>query len=242
MSPVLKSDRLKPDSNYQIFKLYITMINFYLQPVFVSIFYLFSVNYLFGQTETKPENVIKEYTNIGEALTSPEKVLRLDLSNTQAKLIPDTLWLKFKNLEYLSLKNDHLIEIPEGIGFLQNLKVLDLSGNDFKVLPKSFANLYNLNEIYLNDEKYMDVDKSINVIRNLPNLKILHLENDNLKRLPESIIQITTLEALYINNNKFKEFPRELKELKNLKFVDLHDNKFNIKGMDSQSFGYKMRF
>jgi Leucine-rich repeat (LRR) protein len=44
-------------------------------------------------------------------------------------------WSKFINLEYLSLKNDHLKEIPSGITKNKTLKSIDLSGNDFAILP-----------------------------------------------------------------------------------------------------------
>lgn len=220
------------------------MTNFYIRPLIIAWFWISFFQSLSGQTSKDFLNQKEEFTNIEEALKAPDKVYRLNLTEKQVEFIPDSMWDKFQNLEYLSLKNDHLREIPEGIGYLKNLKVLDLSGNDFKVLPNSFSNLYNLNEIYLNDEKNMNVEASIDVIKDLPNLRILHLENDNLKKIPTSLLRLQNLEALYINNNKFKKVPLELGELKNLKFVDIHDNKFklNLNGIDNQSFGYKMRF
>lgn len=62
----------------------------------------------------------KEYFSLEEALKQAGKVKRLNLSNQQIQ-IPDTVWSKFTNLEYLSLKNDHLKKIPVGIC---NLKIL----------------------------------------------------------------------------------------------------------------------
>ncbi|MFT7230731.1 MAG: Leucine-rich repeat (LRR) protein, partial [Bacteroidia bacterium] len=74
----------------------------------------------------------KEFTSLSEALENPENVYRLNLSNQNVRF-SDTIWSKFTNLKYLSLKNDHLKNIPAEIGNLKNLEVLDLSGNDFKV-------------------------------------------------------------------------------------------------------------
>lgn len=187
---------------------------------------------------------IKEYSNLDEALKTPEKVYRLNLSNQQFKMPPDTIWSRFINLEYLSFKNDHLTTLPIGIGYLKKLKVLDLSGNDFKILPQSFSNLENLTELFLNDEKKMDIDKSLLVIENLPGLKILHLENDNLKKIPKNLLHFKNLQTLYLNNNKFKQLPIDLKLLKNLNYLDLHDNKFrlNNQGFKNQDFGIKIRF
>lgn len=95
-----------------------------------------------------------EFKNLKEALKSPEKVFRLNLSNQPVNL-PDSIWSTFINLEYLSLKDDHLIEFPKGITRLKKLKTLDLSGNDFKEIPVQFLELSNLEELYLNDQKIL---------------------------------------------------------------------------------------
>jgi len=60
----------------------------------------------------------KTYTSIEEALRNPETVRKLDLSNQKIDF-PEGFWSKFKNLEYLSLKNDGLTFLPEGISQLQ---------------------------------------------------------------------------------------------------------------------------
>lgn len=180
-----------------------------------------------------------EYIDMEDALKNPEKVIKLNLSNKTFKIPSDTIWSKFINLEYLSLKDDHLKEIPSGIGNLKNLKTLDLSGNDFKILPKTFSNLSNLGELFLNDEKKIDFNKSIFVIKDLPNLKIIHLENDNLSKIPKNLFLLNNLESLYINNNNFRSVPLEPKKIKKLKFIDLHDNKHKLV---NQAFGIKIQF
>lgn len=185
----------------------------------------------------------KEFFSLDEALKNPENVYRIDLSNQNLQ-ISDTIWSKFTNLQYLSLKNDHLKQIPAGIGYLKNLKVLDLSGNDFKVLPSTFINLTKLQELFLNDDKYLKFKKNIPILSTLPNLKSLHIENDGLKSLPKDIYRLSHLESLYLNNNQFKQLPIELEGLKNLQYLDFHDNKFRLSPQDiqNQNFGYKIKF
>ena len=106
-----------------------------------------------AQSKLDSAQTNKVFLNLEEALLNPENVYRLNLNNQK---IPtsDTIWSKFSNLQYLSLRNDQLKQIPSGIGNLKNLKILDLSGNDFKTLPSTFRNLLNLQELYLNDGKY----------------------------------------------------------------------------------------
>ena len=198
-----------------------------------------------GQTKIDSTNIKKEYTSLEEALKNPEKVYNLNLSN-QNVTIPKDAWSKFVNLEVLSFKNDHLKEIPMEIGFLKNLKVLDLSGNDFTSLPKSFSELNHLEELFLNDEKYLQFDKNKKTL-NLPkNLRILHLEDDNLSNLPKEVYDLQNLESLFLNHNNFIEVPKDLEGLKNLRQLDFHDNKIPAQLRDlnhqNQNFGFKIIF
>lgn len=193
---------------------------------------------VFSQNNDK----IKEYTSLSEALKEPEKVLRLNLSNQNINLSNEN-WSKFINLEYLSLKNDHLKEIPSAITNIKSLKTIDLSNNEFTNLPEEFSNLTNLEEIYLNDEKNMNLPKTLTILSKLPKLKSLHLENDNLSVLPSELLSFKNLESLYLNNNKFKEIPK-LETLDHLKYLDLKDNNINpeLQDMKNLNFGFKINF
>jgi Leucine-rich repeat (LRR) protein len=185
----------------------------------------------------------REFTSLDEALRNPEEVYRLNLSGQTVQL-SDSLWSKFTNLQYLSLKNDGLREIPEGIGSLRSLKVLDLSGNDFKELPPTFVNLTNLEELFLNEERNLKLEKSIPILSQLPSLRLLHLENNALKKLPKNVFMLNRIESLYLNKNRFSELPQELKSLKNLNFVDFHDNEppLPMQELQTERFGIKIGF
>jgi Leucine-rich repeat (LRR) protein len=193
-----------------------------------------------AQSTLDSSQLNKEFFSLDEALKNPINVYRLDLSNQNIDF-SDTMWSIFTNLQYLSLKNDHLKEIPSGSGYLKSLTVLDLSGNDFTVLPSTFVNLVNLKELYINDDKYFQFDKNIPILMNLPNLISLHVENDGLTSLPKDVFRLSHLESLYLNNNQFKNIPIELKELKTLKYLDLHDNKFKLPTLDIQDPKYNFK-
>ena len=196
-------------------------------------------NTLFGQVKYDKN---KEYNNLDEALRNPEKIFKLNLSN---QTVPLTMvdWSKFINLEYLSLKNDHLKEIPLGITRLKTLRTIDLSGNNFNNLPSDFDKLTELEEVFLNDESNMNVPKTLETLAKLPNLKTLHLENDNLQLLPSELLQFRTLENLYLGNNDLKRMPA-LQSLDHLKYLDLKGNQISpeFRDMQNMNFGLKINF
>ncbi|MDZ7605279.1 MAG: leucine-rich repeat domain-containing protein [Cyclobacteriaceae bacterium] len=208
---------------------------------FSLVLFSFFIQSLRAQSTADSIQMKKEIVSLEEALNNPEKVYRLNLSNQNIQ-IPDTIWSKFTNLQFLSLKNDHLKQIPNGIGNLKNLQVLDLSGNDFKVLPSTFSRLSKLEELFLNDEKNFQFEKNITILSNLPSLRFLHLENDGLKRLPKSFYNLNQIQSLYLNDNKFKEVPKELIDLKNLRYLEMQNNAIVLPAPELQGFGIEIRF
>lgn len=193
---------------------------------------------IYGQTDDsiKIENT---YSNLEEALKNPDNVYRLDLSNQFFNQFPASV-AKFKNLRYLSLKNDHLKEIPKEISLLTKLKILDLSGNDFKFLPVEMKKLKNLEEIYLNDEPSADVIQELSILAKLPKLRILHLENDKMGILPKSINNLKHLEKLYLNDNELTDLPPYITNNKKLFYIDMKNNPFQWKG--ERPFGITINF
>ncbi|NMR35597.1 leucine-rich repeat domain-containing protein [Chryseobacterium aquaticum] len=184
-----------------------------------------------------------EFKSIKEANVNPEKVLRLNLID-ETENIENIDWKKFKNLEYLSLKNLHLKGIPNGIGLLPKLKILDVSGNDFKFIPSNFTQLTMLEELFLNDEKNIDFSQNIDVISKIKSLKILHIENDGLKKLPPNFWKLNYLESVYLNNNQLKEFNIPKNKINNLKNIYLDNNLFVPSDMNrlNSQYGTLLRF
>lgn len=191
--------------------------------------------------QSNPIADTKRFVSLSEALLSPNEVISLDLSNQKISL-EDIDWSVFSNLEYLSLKNDNLTIIPEGISKLSNLKKLDLSGNNFKVLSNTLKSLSKLEVLYLNDEKEFDLEKSMDVLSKLTSLKELHLENDKLQVLPKQFDKMKSLELLYLNDNYFMELPKQIMQLDHLRFLDFKNNKadVNLQELKNLNFGFKI--
>ena len=185
----------------------------------------------------------KEYTNIEEALKEPDKVIRLNLENQKNhdyfKVLP-----KFKNLEYLNLRNTDLDVVPEEILILKHLRTLDMGHNNFILLPKNFSSLKNLQELYLDEDKNFNLFEGFEILSQLKHLKVLHLENDGIKELPGNIGKLSHLKKLYLSENDLKTLPIEIKGLKNLNYLDVYHNPIiaplNI--IKTYQGGFKIRF
>ncbi|MFT7352559.1 MAG: Leucine-rich repeat (LRR) protein [Flavobacterium sp.] len=202
---------------------------------------LFFVQPILAQENPKIKTEIT-YSTYLDAVKNPGNITRLKLNNLkEINAISD--WSKLSNIEYLSLENDHLKELPTFIVNLKKLKVIDLSGNDFKQLPKEFSLLQNLEEIYLNNEKDLDLPNTLSVLSKLPKLKTLHLENDNIDSLPVEILNLKNLEELYLTNNKLLDIPK-IETLEHLKYLDLKKNKIKpeLQDIKNLNFGFKITF
>jgi len=117
---------------------------------------------------------------------------------------------KFENLKVLcicSFTDNYVIsrgkiclrKLPDSIGNLINLRILDLSSNNLCDLPDSIGNLKNLEELYLFENH--NLSKLPDSIGNLENLKILDLQGTNLNTLPESMENLTNLENLSLSKS-----------------------------------------
>ena len=73
-----------------------------------------------------------------------------------------------KNLEVLSLKNNHLSYIPESFANLNNLKILDLSNNNISYFPRFFQ--------YAPKYVFTLFNLKGNPIRCLSNISLVHLQ------------------------------------------------------------------
>ena len=91
------------------------------------------------------------------------------------------------NLKWLHLSEKSFSTLPESIGQLQNLQVLDLERcKNLTTLPESIGQLQNLQKLDLgNCEKLTTLPESIGQLQNLQELNLFRCEN--LTTLPESI-------------------------------------------------------
>lgn len=179
------------------------------------------VNTLGAQTANESSN--GTFTSLNEALLNPPQVYTLTLVHQQ--LNTDTLDLSvFVNLQQLNLSNDSLFRLPKGLENLQKLTVLDISANNFTLLPEQLALIPNLQELYLNNEKYLDLEQSFNVINKITHLKRLHLDSIPNFKLPKQLAVNDSIEYLSMRYDGLHYIPAQLRRFRHLKSLDLEGN------------------
>ncbi|KAG5628100.1 hypothetical protein H5410_013318 [Solanum commersonii] len=153
------------------------------------------------------------------------------------------------SLEILDLSYCNIIDggLPEDIGSLSSLKVLNLCGNKFEHLPRIIAQLgaleyldlsdckkltqvpedigclYSLEELYLGGNNFEHLPQSISKLGAIRLLCLSYCKR--LTQLPEDIGSLSSLKELHLRGNKFEHLPRSISQLGGLEYLDLSDCK-----------------
>jgi Leucine-rich repeat (LRR) protein len=115
-------------------------------------------------------------TNSKPVATSTSARVVIDLSNTGLTKTPMDVFSK-TNTEELNLSKNSLTgSLPAEVRLLQNLKVLNLSNNQFTGVPAEIGQLQKLEELDLSNNKITGLP---NELGNLTNLKTLNLKGNS---------------------------------------------------------------
>ncbi len=115
-----------------------------------------------------------EQTNYEEPVTSTEGIL--DLSGQALRSTPNYVFGK-TDIQKLDLSNNNLDgSLQAEVRQLQNLKVLDLSNNQFTGVPAEIGQLKNLEILNLSNNQLTGLPHELG---NLSNLKVLDLRGNN---------------------------------------------------------------
>ncbi|MFD2586035.1 leucine-rich repeat domain-containing protein [Croceitalea marina] len=135
----------------------------------------------------------------------------------------------FKNLKQLDLSRKNLKLLSRRIGMLEQLEILDLSSNNLRDLPQEIKNLKRLKTLKI---CYNNFKKLPEFLSEMPQLQHLDVFCNNVKVIPPWIDQLKHLEVLDLNMNRIKESPKALYSLKNLRVLNLKNN--TIKTLPSE--------
>lgn len=122
------------------------------------------------------------------------------------------------NLKKLDLSHNNYIIIPKEICELNNLCVLNMSYNKIEILPFHSFDVYNFIE---------KIDLSYNLISGIPetikrfrSLQKLNLQNNLITDLPMALKECIELKDLNLRNNLIEEIPDVIDYIPNLKYYN----------------------
>jgi Leucine-rich repeat (LRR) protein len=121
--------------------------------------------------------------------------------------------------------------LPDSIGNLINLQVLNLANNNLESLPDSIGNLINLQYLYLSNNKFSTLPDSIG---NLINLQELYLHINKFSSLPDSIANLINLKKLYLFYNKLVSLPTSILKIKRVLDIDHTSYQINNLNMEAE--------
>lgn len=125
--------------------------------------------------------------------------------------IPVVSKIEYNTLGYTE-ENNHVIglgiykkglaEIPDAIGDLRFLKILELDENKFSSLPETIGNLQMLEILHIwRNVKNNNISSLSKNIGKLQSLQELNLENNQLTNLPDTMVNLNALKTLQLKGN-----------------------------------------
>jgi len=207
--------RLWTIDNYQLKKLELVNLDLEFVPMIMTKFELLEHLNLSG-------NCMK---TVPEAIQNLKRLSVLNLSSNEIRAIEQPF---SENLSILLLRNNNLSEIAaEYTKALKNLKKLDIAGNHIKELDdKAFSKKQALLEkIDISDNQFLILPKCL---RNLPRLLKLRADNNALTSSNDDAATIQSLEnlnSISMNNNSHVQIVKEILLHPNLVNISLESNK-----------------
>lgn len=216
-----------------------------IQPALTNLEELSSLNLINNLIHALPEYLEKmkalEYLDLKgnpidneRTLYFPPNLKELNIDSTLITQFPERI-LKLEHLTKLSISyNSDIDEIPESIGELVSLKILNISHSQIEKLPEAIGEVKSLKFLYLNGNELTGLPLTI---VQLPVLQHLEVNDNRLEELPENIGQLSKLVLLSLRNNKLQGLPETFSSLEKLHTLHLSDNQLSevpieIKGLN----------
>ncbi|XP_008427935.1 leucine-rich repeat-containing protein 18 [Poecilia reticulata] len=125
-----------------------------------------------------------------EAIGTLKSLRRLDLHSNKLESVPESIGSLIE-LTYLNLANNRLTSagLPSTLGFLCQLKTLNLGLNQLDALPSTLEHLTLLQELALFDNQFIKVPEFLTNLRNLTKVNLIrnpcmfaHAESERIRK------------------------------------------------------------
>ncbi|MFX1311762.1 MAG: leucine-rich repeat domain-containing protein [Promethearchaeota archaeon] len=173
--------------------------------------------------ELKPISIIDIEHSLTGFSTVNGRVTGLGLFACFMSSLPERIG-QLSSLEILNLQNTSISSIPESIGQLSMLRELDLSDNNLTSLPETIGKLLLLQRLDLGNNDLTSLPETLG---SLSSLQELLIGSNPLKSLPDTISNLSMLNFLSINDVPLISLPDSLGQLSNLEFLDLTANQLS---------------
>ncbi len=133
--------------------------------------------------------------------------------------------ISFDHVTELSLKSMGVERIPEDfLEHFSNLRKLELNNNQLEYLPSAIADMRQLRELHVQDNRIALTPGSVNVLSSLGNLEVLNLNRNFDIRLLD-VGQMPHLRRLLLRGARIDRIPTGLLTRMRLDEADLRDNR-----------------
>ncbi|CAI9262181.1 unnamed protein product [Lactuca saligna] len=126
-----------------------------------------------------------------------------------------------KHLKSLKISDcQHLEELPENLGLLENLMELSLSTASIRRLPDSVCMLKHLKSLKLGDCQHLEeLPENLGWLGNLEELMFMSI---SIRRLPDSICMLSHLKSLHLDScGRLEKLPEDIGQLESLEMLNL---------------------
>jgi len=171
-------------------------------------------------------------------------LVSLDVSWNMLQTYPGHYCARHKKVKRFVMSFNEIKSLPEEIGLLRHLDVLDLQTNCIHFLPGPFDNLIGLKELYLSSNfleafphelygfssltrldighnRLSRVGKTLGTLKCLSHLSLAH---NILTTIPPEVGKLQLLRTLDLNNNKIASLPPQIGKCKCLQHLDMDNN------------------
>ncbi|MEA3419208.1 MAG: leucine-rich repeat-containing protein kinase family protein [Campylobacterota bacterium] len=125
-----------------------------------------------------------------------------------------------ESLEILDLSGNKLSHLPDDFGCLKKLRILFLSDNLFREIPKVLSECPNLSMIGFKSNQIVVFPEEALP----PKVRWLILTDNQIEKLPDSIGNLQHLQKLMLAGNKITTLPDTMSNCKNLELIRLSAN------------------
>ncbi|GAA0191210.1 hypothetical protein GCM10009122_53500 [Fulvivirga kasyanovii] len=167
--------------------------------------------------EEKLEYAGMDYLRSG--VKEPETVYDLYVNNYPFLYLPENLRLA-NNVIYFSIRDSWNVDWNHAstlINQFPKLKKLYLVSNNFEVVPFSASKLTGLEELLIENNRNLHIERAMSEISKLKSLKKLALFTLPYSQLPDEVLNLQNLEEIWIGANDSLDYEQHFKILKKMK-------------------------